>query len=454
MPPTAKTNTTHAAETSRRAFCGGAAALLLAPAGLLRGSGLAAQVQAGAGGTPTRPDVAAIDRSRILAAAERYLTQQPTALTTLQCARSPGTVHDYYSEAAADSDSRTGADAGPETKAGTAPAIFMAHRDALFELGLAVPALAAAYLLTSEERYAEHAAQWLRVWFVDAATRMTPRLDYGHVGHVVEGGRVAIRSEWDAGADGSARTGGRPEGIVETLPLVEVAQAIPFLASSAAMSEEHTKALQAWFAEYLRWLTAPQDSGPRLAALARDRKDHHGTSWMLQASAYATLTASTNEGPKSEAGALAELRHRYKTVTLRAQISGDGTFPHELGSATPFRDSLFNLDMMAAVCLLLSTRFESVWDYQLEDGPGMRSAIAYHFPFMADRTRWPFRADAARFDQLPGRRVSLLFAARAYQRPEYAALWKTLPPDPASPEILRSMPVHQPLLWVRQPPRV
>ena len=97
--------------------------------------------------------------------------------------------------------------------------------------------------------------------------------------------------------------------------------------------------------------------------------------------------------PRSEDSALAELRHRFRTVTLRAQMASDGTFPHELVSETPYRDSLFNLDMLAGICQLLSTRFESVWDYSLEDGPGMRSAIAYHFPFIADRTMWPFRAD-------------------------------------------------------------
>ena len=141
-------------------------------------------------------------------------------------------------------------------------------------------------------------------------------------------------------------------------------------------------------------------------------------------------------------------------MTLRAQITADGSFPHELPSPTPYRDSLFNLDMLAVVCQLLSTRFDSVWDYELEDGPGMRSAIAYHFPFIADRGLWPFRADSAHFDQLPARRASLLFSARAYQRPEYAALWRTLPPDPASLEVLRTLPIHQPLLWVRQPPRI
>ena len=127
--------------------------------------------------------------------------------------------------------------------------------------------------------------------------------------------------------------------------------------------------------------------------------------------------------------------------------------PRELTSATPYRDSLFNLDMLAAICQLLSTRFESVWEYQLEDGPSMRGAMAYHFGFIAERDKWPYRADNSHFQELPGRRSCLLFAARAYQRPEYAALWKALRPDGASLDVERTIPIHQPLLWVKQPPR-
>jgi hypothetical protein len=82
----------------------------------------------------------------------------------------------------------------------------------------------------------------------------------------------------------------------------------------------------------------------------------------------------------------------------------------------------------------------------------MRGAIAWHFPFIADRGTWPYRADIDHFDEMPGRRASLLLAARAYQRPEYAALWKTLKADPPSPIVQRTCPIHQPLLWVRQPP--
>jgi hypothetical protein len=378
--------------------------------------------------TPTRPDVAAIDHDRILAAAQRWLEQKPVTVTSLPCSRSPGTVHDYYSEAEPE--------AGPDgaAKPAAQPA-FLAHRDALFAFGQAVPALAAAYLLTGEERYAGHAVEWLRAWLVDAETRMTPAIEFG---------QTLISS---SGKEG------RAEGILEVLPLVEIAIAVPFLAASPGLTEADGKAVEAWFAAYLEWLTKPEDSGPRLAALARDRKDHHGTSWLLQTSAYATLAAAQGDVARAEDAMLAELRHRYKRVTLRAQMKEDGTFPQELVSATPYRDSLFNLDMMAGVCHLLSTRFDSVWDYSLEDGPGMRSAIAYHFPFIADRSLWPYKADSQHFKELPGRRASLLFAARAYERPEYAATWKTLPPDPASPEILRTMPIHQPLLWVTQPAR-
>jgi hypothetical protein len=155
--------------------------------------------------------------------------------------------------------------------------------------------------------------------------------------------------------------------------------------------------------------------------------------------------------PDADDAALTTLRQRYKTVTIRAQITANGTFPHELTTANPYRLSLFNLDMLAAVCQLVSTRFESAWDYDLQDGPGMRAAIARHFPYIKDRGAWPYMAYATHFNDLPIRQPSLLFAARAYTRPEYADLWKTLPADTDIAELQRTFPIRQPLLWVTRP---
>ncbi len=82
----------------------------------------------------------------------------------------------------------------------------------------------------------------------------------------------------------------------------------------------------------------------------------------------------------------------------------------------------------------------------------MRGAIARHAPYIAKPIIWPYPADATLFERLPGRRPALAFAARAYAEPEYAALFLKLK-DATEPELLKAMPIRQPLLWVAQPRR-
>lgn len=367
--------------TNRRTFCTQTTALLLAPRALFAES-------------TSHPNVAAIDHDRILKAANSYLTEQLVPLTALRAPDSPGTPRDYYSGAA-----------------------FTAHRDALLHFAIRIPALTAAFVLTRDDRYATQAAAHLRAWFIDPATSISPNMQLAQIAP-------------------NAKTG-TPEGLVEAVHLAEVAQSIPFLAGSLPAAD--LTAINKWFAAYLGWLnTSP------IAGLARDRRDHNGTSWLLQAAACARLNTA-DDAP------LTALRHLYMSTTIRAQIVADGYFPRELSTPNPYRNSLFNLDMLSAICLLLSTQFDSVWDYELQDGPGMRTAIARHFPYIKDRGTWPYESDATHFNDLPLRQPSLLFCARAYNRPEYADLWKTLPPDTTIPELQRTFPIRQPLLWVTRP---
>jgi Alginate lyase len=406
---------------TRRAFCSSAAASLLTSRLLF----------SQAVGNPIRPDVAAIDHDRILSAADRYLTLPPVPLTAVPSDRNPGSPHDFFSEAE-DWIPDPAAPVGPyiHSNRATNPAAFTGHSLALVNMSLYVPALTAAWVLTRTAQpdkatlYARHAAAHLHAWFVDPATRMNPSLQYGQVIPLVGNGNVPAS---------------RFQGVIETVHLAEVAQAILFLATSDVLSDNELKAVKGWFSEYMDWLTTS-----KLAGLARDQKDHHGSSWLLQTAAFTRLTAKDDS-------AFLPLRHQYQHVTIRAEMTANGNFPHELDTPYPYRNSLFNLDMLAVICDLLSTRFESMWDYELQDGPGMRAAIAYHFPFIQNRNAWPYPSDASRFKDLPLRQPSLLFSARAYSRPEYAALWKTLPPDTTDPVLQRTFPIRQPLLWVTRP---
>ena len=379
----------------------------------------------------THPDVASIDHEHILADADRALKQAVTPITSLIAPRSPGTPHDFYSEPDdfyPDPASPTAPwlqkHPSPSSPVTTNPDAFVAHRYAVYQLGATVAALTAPFVISSDKLYAAKAAEHLRAWFIAPETRMAPSLQFGH--------RIPNnKSE-------------RLEGILDTLPLAEVARSIRFLKPSEVLTSDEFTALHAWFAEYSTWLNESRTGG-----LARDSKDHHGSSWLFQCAAYADANVT---GLTSDDTSLDALRHRFHTVTLRAQTNALGFFPREVSAPTPYRNSLFNLDLLTLSCDLLSTRFENAWEYELQDGPGMRSAIAYHFPFILNRSEWPYPADATHFKELPGRRISLLLAGKAYSRPEYVDLWRSLKPlpDTAPPELLRTFAITQPLLWANR----
>src|SRR6266700_1126208 len=135
-------------------------------------------------------DVRAIDRARVLTAAQRYLGESPITVTASSSPRSPGGKHDYFSE---------GDYWWPDPEKPGGPYIrrdgmsnpdnFTGHRHALIRLSQQVPALAAAWLLTRDERYASHALKHLRAWFLDESTLMNPNLTYAQAVKGVDTGR-------------------------------------------------------------------------------------------------------------------------------------------------------------------------------------------------------------------------------------------------------------------------
>lgn len=364
------------------------------------------------------PDLAAIDRKRILTAADRYLQKSPVTLTAFSSPRSAGGPHDYFSE---------GDYWWPDPKNPSGPYIrrdgmsnpdnFTAHRHALIQLSLQVPALTAAWLLTGDLRYTAHAAKHLLAWFLDPATLMHPNLQCAQAIHGV--------------------TTGRGTGIIDTIHLVEVVRSIPILEKSGAVSATEIRGLRKWFSDYSDWMTTSKNGREE-----RDAKNNHGTCWLMQVSEFATFAAN---------GELREFcRKRFKEVLLPEQLAENGSFPLELSRTKPYGYCLFNLDVMSTVCQILSTREDNLFSYSLSDGRGFARAMAFMFPFIADKKAWPYPHDVEYFDDWPVRQQSLLFAGIALSKPQYFVVWSKLNPDPTAEEIVRNYPIRQPLLWVSQ----
>jgi hypothetical protein len=352
---------------------------------------------------------------RVLSLAEAALGAQPISITAVVAPRSPGGPHDFFSE---------GDYWWPDPKnpqgpyirrdGETNPGNFVAHRRLMFAFARDVGALAAAYDLTREERFARGAVDQLRVWFVDPATRMNPNLQYAQ----------AIQGVCT----------GRATGLIDTVHFAEVALGVRALHGSIALDPATEAAVKQWFREYLTWLqTHPY-------GIEEGKADNnHGTCWVLQVAAFALLL--------DDQATLADCRRRFKEVLLPQQMAADGSFPREMARTKPYGYAIFNLDVMTAVAVVLSTPQEDLMKFQLADGRSMIRGVEFLAPFLADKSTWTRPPDVLHWKEWPVRQPALLFGAQASGREDWLELWKRLPSDPAVEEVRRNFPIRFPTLW-------
>jgi Alginate lyase len=358
--------------------------------------------------------VAKTDRRRILTAATEYVRLDPKTITSFPTKRSPGGLHDFFSEADYWWPNPVDPDGPYINRDGQSnPNNFNEHRKAMIALSIQMPALTAAWILTKKQAFAAKAADHLRAWFVSPATRMNPNLEYAQGVHGV--------------------STGRSYGIIDTLHLVEVARAASLVAPAFLTSDEHT-ALTGWFHDYLHWMETS-----RKGLAERDAKNNHAICWALQASEYARLIGDRE--------ARAAVRNRYKDVFVPDQLATNGSFPRELARTKPYSYSIFNFDVMAMLCQSLIDGGEDLFDFKLPDGRGICRAADFIAPYLKDKNSWPYRKDVEHFDALPVRSPGLLFCGLHCHQEADVDIWRGLNPDPTDPEIIRNYPVRQPLLW-------
>lgn len=361
-------------------------------------------------------NLARLDRARILNAANQYLSEKPITITSSTSPRSAGGLHDFFSEGDywwPDPSNLNGPYIQRDGMSN--PDNFTDHRRYLMRLSVQVPALVAAWRITKEKRYASHAAEHLRAWFIDPSTRMNPNLQFAQ----------AIKG----------RVTGRGIGIIDTIHLVEVARAVELMERSRALSPTDRKAIEQWFTDYLRWMTTH-----KYGIDEREARNNHGTCWVLQVAEFARLTRNTD--------LLSYCRNRFKTVLVPNQIAPDGSFPEELRRTKPYAYSLFNLEAMATICQILSTPEDNLWKFSTSDGRSVARALEFMVPYIRDKKSWPRENDVMYDSEWPMRQSSLLFAGRALSRPDYIELWKRLPADSNVEEVVRNFFIRQPTLWV------
>lgn len=384
---------------------------------LFLGCAGAAAVDRAAGASDSGSWVNEFDRARVLRQAGRFVGEKPVTVTASHSERSAGGLHDFFSEGDYWWPDPKNPDGPYVQRDGMSnPGNFVEHRRALMRLSVQMPALTAAWRLTRERRFADCAADHLRAWFVDEKTRMNPNLQFAQAIH--------------------GRSTGRGTGVIDTIHLVEVARAVPFIEKSGALSRVNARAVRSWFADYVTWMTTSKNGVDE-----RDTKNNHAVCWGMQVAAFAKLTGDTRQ--------MSYVRERLKAVYVPNQEAADGSFPLELARTKPYGYSLFNLEAMTTICEILSgPGEEDLFAWALPDGRGIGRAVGFLYPYMRDKGAWPYAKDVMYFDRWPMRGAALLFGGLALGHGEWVDLWKRLPADSDVEEVVRNWFIRQPVLWV------
>jgi hypothetical protein len=360
-------------------------------------------------------ELKSIESPRILKHIDDFKNLKPITVTDSFCKRSAGTIHDFYSEGDywwPNPDEVEGAYIRRDGLSN--PDNFKAHRKAVIRLNHISGKLASAYILTQDENYLKALIPHLEAWFVNADTKMNPNLLYAQ----------AIK--------GIAT--GRGIGIIDTVHLVEVAMAIKILKDKNLLKPHQLQPILQWFKDYLNWLTTHP-----FGIKERDNGNNHSVCWALQVAAFAKLV--------EDESLLDYCRHFFKSDLLPNQMAVDGSFPKELSRTKPYGYALFNLDAMANLCQILSTEDDNLFNYKTSDQKSIKLGMEFMYPYIKDKSIWPYPKDVMYFDDWPVRQSALLFSGTAYKNSNYLELWRGLNSEFKKEEIERNMPAKYPLLW-------
>ncbi len=368
------------------------------------------------GGDKDLGDIKKILKRQVLANAKWALKQQPVTVTSARSERSAGGIHDFFSEGdywwpnAADTNG-----AYIQKDGLTNPQNFTAHRKAMVRFSQIIGSLTSAYRITKNEKYVAHAMLHLNAWFVNESTFMNPSLLYAQ----------AIKG----------KVTGRSIGIIDMIQMMDVAQGVRIIENLPTVNKDEIKKIKNWFASYLTWVTTHP-----YGLEERDTKNNHASCWVMQVAVFATLTNNRQ--------ILEDCKNRFKKILLPNQMDQNGSFPLELKRTKPYGYSLFNVDAMATICHILSNEKDDLWNFKLQDGRSIKNAIDFMYPFVKDKATWPYPTDVMYGNDWPVAQTFLLFAYKKYGNKNWFNTWKKLEHFPQIEEIIRNLPVRNPLIWM------
>ena len=281
----------------------------------------------------------------------------------------------------------------------------LGDKDAFNEFSRDIQTLSLAYYFLEDERYAEHAIHLLNDWFLNPKTLMNPHLEYAQ----------AVLG----------RNHGKSTGIIDTRDLMYVLDSMELLKVSSAFTPELAQGLERWFTQFLDWLRTSEHGKHEGEA-----PNNHGAWYQAQVMRIALYLGD-------EKLAREKLEH-VRDNLIPVQIVPDGTQPQELARTNSFHYSLFNLMALGTIARMGESLDEDLWNYETEDGCGMRKAAEFLLPYVTGPAAWPHQ-QISKYEVSPLTNQFLRTLSVRYQEPRWLNV---------SPRFLENYSSYDPSLFV------
>ncbi|MFT3981348.1 MAG: alginate lyase family protein [Ferruginibacter sp.] len=217
-----------------------------------------------------------------------------------------------------------------------------------------VHTLALAYYFSGEPKYAEHAAQLVRVWFLDTATRMNPNLNYGQ----------AIKGQ----------NAGRGAGMIDTRHFVKLIDAIGLLQGSKSWTAKDQQGMKDWFAAFLNWMQTSKNGIDEMNA-----PNNHGAWYDAQRLSMALFIGDH---------ALADKIVLNAAGRLDKQLDENGYFPKELERTISLHYTAFVMEAFFNIAQMSVHTSHNLWTTVTPSGKSLQKAFDIVHPFLSKEKDW------------------------------------------------------------------
>lgn len=242
-----------------------------------------------------------------------------------------------------------------------------------------VDALALAYGLGGEERYAAKAAEFLRAWFLAEETRMNPNMLFAQY---IPGENIKVPwpnypARFVPGAPGHKGIYVSFGGVIEDFHLIPLTDSIALLRGSKSWSEADDRAMSHWFRSYTQWLLTHQHGLDEAACL-----NNHGSWYWADILCFLDFLDE-----KACAAACAE---RAISQRLHLQIEPDGRQPEELARTLSKTYTAFTLCSFTNMAVSARRCGYDSWGLKTPDGRSIRRAVDWFLPYLTGESSWPW----------------------------------------------------------------